>query len=600
MLHAAWARLRHLLSKPALVIWAILLSLSLMSPSLGGGLSSDDHIQRLWVREADRCADLFNFASGDGDSLRWQKIAGTMPWYADEAQKISFFRPLASLSHCIDYRYLDSFPAALHLQNLIWMAAAIFLSFLVYRQTATSLWIAGAATWLFALDESHGKTVGWIANRNMLMVATFGMAALFFHIRARQKPSKRDIILASLAFLAALLSAEAALTIVGYLLAYTVFLDRGRVSSRLRALLPYAAIILVWRIAYTALDHGQYGTALYTDPVAQPLRYLQSLIERAPVLLFTQLGGPSSDIFPLLGRADRHNAWLFALVSLLAMAAVLLPLLRRSAQARFFALGTLLALLPASATMPRDRLLMLASFGGIGLVAEFFGHIWESKPQLSKSLLLRVPAFVLLGFWLLMHAVVAPFRLPGSSLSTSDNASVFEAASESLFAHIEPSGGVVVLDGGDLMYSCTFAAFLGHTSGKAKDRYVNCFYANEGGISVFRIGARRLVLRPDVGFVDSVREPFWNGDKGMKVGEEINLGWLHITVTETNEAGEPLEAMLRFPVDLDDPRIYLRYLDPKTLAYIDAPVPPIRGRYRIIAGEIVDKSWPEEAPAPRD
>lgn len=594
MTRAGRALLIRALEHPKLVLFAILASVLLTLASIGSGYSSDDHIQRMWVRGNHRCLDLFTFAEGDEVLMRLQKSGGTMPWYADDGLKISFFRPLASISHCIDYRYLDAFPGLLHLQNLLWLGASIWAAFAFYRQSASAPFIAGLATTFFAIDEAHGGVVGWLANRNTMMATTFGLLAVVFHHRARLSGSRKSSWLGPVAFSLALLSAEAGLAAFAYLLSHALFLDSDRPLRRLRALWPYLALIVAWRVAYIAFDHGQYGSALYTNPITQPLRFLANVVDRAPILLFAQLGGPPSDVFTGLMKEAREAAWLSAIVALAALTLVVSPLLRRRKEARFFAFGMLLSVLPACATLPSDRLLMLVGLGGMGLVAEFLSSIAEAASNPLRHWLFRAPAYALSGFWLLAHGLVAPLRLPGASVGTAFIDHLIREASESLFADVEPRTGILVLHGGDNMYACTFASFLGHSLGHAKGSAAQCLTAGEGKVSVLRIGENRLVIRQEGGFIDTSREPFWNADKPMQRGDVIDVGWYRITVTEVSKSGEPLEAMFHFAASLDDPKVRLRHWKRSEARYVDAPRLPIWGRLTMEGGEVVAMETPKE------
>src|SRR5690606_34338726 len=97
--------------------------------------------------------------------------------------------------------------------------------------------------------------------------------------------------LSPLVLLVALLSGEGAIAICGYLLAYAIFLDRGSWRARAMSLLPCAALVVVWRVVYKALGYGVANSGLYFDPIGDPVGFLGALAERAPVLLFAQVGG---------------------------------------------------------------------------------------------------------------------------------------------------------------------------------------------------------------------------------------------------------------------------------------------------------------------
>lgn len=574
-------RRRYGLIAALLVILGVLLA----SPSLGGGLSSDDHIQRMWVRERGQCLDLFAFATGDEGLLNFQKSVGTVPFYADSRLKISFFRPLASLSHCIDYRYLDDRVRLFHLQNLAWLGIAMSLAAAIYRKTASTILAAMLAALFFAVEDAHGPAASWIANRNALMAACFGFLSLLSHDRARREGSRLALWLAPLAFLLALLSAEAGVATLAYLVAYALTLDRGRLRAAITSLSPYVGILLGWRIVYIALGHGQYGSALYTDPFASPGRFLAELGERVPVLLFAQLGGPSADAFADADLLAREAQWALAVGSCLAASVILVPLLRARASARFFGVGMLLSLFAVAATVPGDRLLLFAGLGGMGLVGETLAALVEPARELYRSLRLRIPASALGLGWLIVHGIAAPMRLPARSLVVGDTGEWMKGVSESLFADLEEKTGVVVVYADD-MYACTFALFMGYTLGHAGESRGQCLYGGRGSVEIVRIGAKRLLVRPEEGFIDRARAPFWNADRPMKEGQKIDLGWSTMTVTAVSEAGEPLEVIVQYGKTFEDPTLRLRYFDKEAGAYRDLEPPPLWGSLRIRAGRL--------------
>ena len=72
---------------------------------------------------------------------------------------------------------------------------------------------------------------------------------------------------------------EAGLAAGAYLVAHALFLERGGWSGRLRAFLPYAAIVVLWRLGYSAMGHGAAGSDQYIDPVRDPLDFLIAAAE---------------------------------------------------------------------------------------------------------------------------------------------------------------------------------------------------------------------------------------------------------------------------------------------------------------------------------
>lgn len=64
-------KLRRVVGHERFVLVALALGLLLTAPSVLTGLSADDHIHRLWVQKGGLCTDLFTFASGDPEVMRW-------------------------------------------------------------------------------------------------------------------------------------------------------------------------------------------------------------------------------------------------------------------------------------------------------------------------------------------------------------------------------------------------------------------------------------------------------------------------------------------------------------------------------------------------
>src|SRR5258707_5125 len=77
-----------------------------------------------------------------------------------------------------------------------------------YRRMLGATWVAGVAALVYAVDDARGATVGFIANRNVLVAAAFGVPALIAHDRARRDGSRPAAWLAPLLLAGALFSKE--------------------------------------------------------------------------------------------------------------------------------------------------------------------------------------------------------------------------------------------------------------------------------------------------------------------------------------------------------------------------------------------------------
>src|SRR5208337_4627783 len=70
--------------------------------------------------------DLFGF-SRNPQCLSSMKSYGTLPWWTSDKLKLSLCRPVAALTHWLDYRLYPDSPALMHAHNIVWFAAVVFL-----------------------------------------------------------------------------------------------------------------------------------------------------------------------------------------------------------------------------------------------------------------------------------------------------------------------------------------------------------------------------------------------------------------------------------------------------------------------------------------
>ena len=246
------ARAPLILGRWWLPLATILLALLLVSPSLGVGPLGDDymHMARVDPRLhapgfAYAPLDLFTFMSGDPSQRAVLLEEGVFGWWMAHDFRMSFWRPLSSLTHVLDHVLWPRSPVLAHAHSMLWFAALLAVLAALYRRFHAP-WIAHLALALYAVDDAHGWVVGWTANRNALVAATLAFAALVAHDRARRDGWRPGSWLGPALFGAALLGGEAALGVTGYLLAHALFIDSGPLRRRLARLWPYAALSVAW------------------------------------------------------------------------------------------------------------------------------------------------------------------------------------------------------------------------------------------------------------------------------------------------------------------------------------------------------------------
>ncbi|MCX5899126.1 MAG: hypothetical protein NTX06_00050, partial [Proteobacteria bacterium] len=413
-------------------------SVILLFPSVFTGFSADDYILRAIILQdhtvsklPDSPLDAFLFVPNDAEGLQQQVEMGLLPWWTHPQLRIAFMRPLSALTHWFDFHCFPDAPWLMHIHNIVWYGILCLIILLFYRRFFGAYWFApvsmagriqaaGIAALLYALDDARGLGVGWISNRNASIAAIWALGALLLHDRWRQHGWRPGAFLAPLCLALGLLGGESALAICGYLFAYALFIDRGRLLQRIFSLIPYAAITVLWRILYVAMGYGVTGTGMYCDPGQNPELFLTGLVQRMPVLLLGQLGMPNSGLFTLVPPVFAIVIFVFAVVFLSAVGWLLWPMLRRDPLSRFFTLGMLLAAVPSCSTYPNDRLLFFTGIGGMGLVTQYLMLARESlkghkSPFPERPLWTAKPLFIIL---VTVHVILGPLMLPVTSLTS--------------------------------------------------------------------------------------------------------------------------------------------------------------------------------------
>lgn len=475
---------------------------------------------------------------------------GVLPWWSqreDEALKIAFWRPVAGATHGLDFALFPDQPALMHAHSLAWLAAATILVGRLFRRWLGPGWPAGLATLAFAVDDHHAHMAGWISNRNALVGLVFGVGALLLHDRWRRDGDRLAGLLAPIAFGLALLSNEGAAAVGAFLLGHALWIDRGGLRDRLLALAPAATLGVAWLVARGLLGFGVQGSALYVDPLGDPVGFLVAMIERMPLLLHGLWLFPGPEIAALL--PSPLPMIITGLASTALVAWLLRPALRDRPAAPALALGTAASLVPACATLPAGRLLVFASVGAAALLV-------LPIAELDGSTVRRRLAVALLGLHLVLGPIGIFVGLEG--LSHLENRSRALAATLPADPAITEQTAIVLQ--GPSAFVTAFSPVIQHERGLPSPRRLLVLAPGIDGVTIERVDAHTLRLRlPEPAPIDGVdpRRVLRRFDglyraAPFRVGERVELPDVTITVTGV-AAGRLVEITARFRRPLDDP-----------------------------------------------
>lgn len=527
-------RIEAWLAKPRAPLWLGLFAFALCLPALRFGLQSDDMLLQWKVSHANAWWSLFELA---GDDERAEaRDHGILVWWSSLHLYAKFFRPLASLSHTVEFTL---WPNALWLMRLINAAlygATVSLAALLYRRLCPG-GSAPLASLLFAIVHAHAVSAGWISGRNTLMALCFSLLALHLHVRAQDSHRARFAFGSVLAVALALGSAEAGLWSLCLLVSYALVLGSGSWIARLRSVAPQLGIGAIWAVVYLGLGCGLRGSSFYRDPSA-PLSALSQGLLDLPIW-FAQLVGPGSFPFSLLYPA----LWvrLGALPLALLFAWLLWPALRRSAQCRFFALAMLLCFGPGLCTLPQPRVAVGAGFGALGWIA-----CCIVEARVHTALRERVAANLMLAIHLWLSALLF---VP--SLSSTE---AFAKSTRALVEMVQPGRNVVVLHA-PLELLSNYAHFnIDHDRPTETPRSMHFLYTGGSPLWVTRVDERTLEVEAERGWgAVPIERIFCQPEDMPRLGSRVKLAPFEAQVVAATADGRPRRVRFVFPTPLDAP-----------------------------------------------
>ncbi len=562
------------LEHPRLPVYLAVLAVALCLPALGGGWQSDDYFHRVVLRgdveTGHSQLELFSVMRHGPEVLREYTDIGLFPWWTSESLRLAFFRYLSAATHWLDYRLWPDSAVLQHAHSLLWFGALVGAAALLYRRVHGSGRVAGLAALLYAVDEAHGAPAGWLANRNALIATLFGLLCLLAHDRWRRGGGTgwRDPALAALCFALALAAGEMGLGAFAYLAAYAVFLDRGSARRRLASLVPATAVLAVWAAIYRGFGFGAAGSGLYVDPAGQPLGFAARLVERAPFYLAGQLTPLPAEL-SILAPPESASAvrWLMVAASLV-MVAIFVPLVARRREARFWALGTALAVVPLCATFPSNRVLFFVGLGGMGLVAMWLEGAWRRGAE-GRRVWARLVAVGLV----ISHLVLAPILLPFNALAFK----LFGAqVSGAILTLPEDLGDrdLVIVNAPEYLSYVSQAGSVLLLNGRAMPRSIRGLAVGPSAVTARRLDERTLEVSMERGFLAGPLGPLFRDPRQrFSEGERFRVPGMTATVLELTAEGTPATVRFRFDEALEDPRRrWVRYRDGRFEPFTPPPV----------------------------
>ncbi|HET6332263.1 MAG TPA: hypothetical protein VFG30_03585 [Polyangiales bacterium] len=527
----------------------------LCAPALRTGFQTDDHVHRTNAQLGFDPVAMFEISPARATSLR---SLGQLAWWSSPELSVKFLRPLAAVTHFAEFQLWPNAAWAMHLTSNLLYAALVWVAWLLYRELLPlrPRWAALAAL-MFAIDDGHAPTIGWISGRNTLLASLFALTALLLHVHSRKYATSARVSQAlskqlrlhgaSAACVAlALLSAEAGVAVFAYLIAYALAFEAGSIRDRAITLAPQLVVFVCWAVIYLAGGFGAHGTSFYRD-LSQPFFVLAQGILDLPTWLVSLFGLSEVGAAMVLPPAPVRVVALVVCVPLLYGLVVALPRTRANV---FFAVGALLCLPPLFTTQPQDRLLISASFGAFALIASLIATAAASASRFARG-----TRYALIGLHLVLPVLLF--------VPTLGQGMPIENGARDIAAQVRehPASQVVFVNLPIELLSLYAWSIVGERSGDAAPKAMQQLYAGWSPMQVARIDANTLEVTVAQGWGERVAERVFCGlDDLPRKDSKLSFESMRTWVVDSDAAGHPVKVQFKFPDALESPaRLWLSW-----------------------------------------
>ncbi|MCK4765146.1 MAG: hypothetical protein KAW12_23305 [Candidatus Aminicenantes bacterium] len=594
--------MKKLLKSP--VFWGILAVLLVVAPQIrhyrfvGTDCTHLAVLQGLLERPGMGPLTLYCLADGVPEHTRSEIAKGQVTWYTNPYQKIKFLRHFSSAITVMGYKIFALNPLGHGFHTLLWYLLLTILMGLLARRVCLYDRVGGApldpgsavsppgspasaakpettaaavnrltavpilTVLIYAFAARNIPNFLYGSARWLFVAAAISIIAILLHVKWREENWKPGRFLAPAAALLALLTGEASLAVLSYLFAYELFGSGEPLKKRLKALLPYAALVFVYLIFYKVMGYGSAGQDQYLNPLHDPIAYIMAL----PAKLAAMIGEmfavtmtffrihpqmPGKLLLTFLVGAAALTA--FVLLFLPAWKQAPAPLQRRF---KWLIFGTIGAMLPLSSAAAATRVVLFLSIGGAILLAfilDSWGRKLFQKAKLRKHLKSPVAylgALCCLGL-IFLHLINAPYRwwvMPKYQAMGLDT--MIENHEKTEFKNILPTQAAVFLKGGwwwNYVHRKFFrlpmpAVWRQLSPSFGKHRYLR---TAEDTLELKMVSGG--IFDPPDADVSAER----SSKTPLKTGEVIDLPGLRITVLEVNQNG-PTRVEFKFDRPLED------------------------------------------------
>ena len=497
----------------------------------------------------------FSVSDGKIETNQYLVQRGLMTWWTSPEFRFQMLRPLAEISHWIDFKLWPHSFELMHIHHLLWVALFFFVAYKFLTKFTDRPELGKLAFVIFSLSANHSQTIAWLASRNTLIAGTFGILALLLHVRSREQNRFTFRFMALMSFAAALLASEFGLSASVWLFSWTLFLDKGSLFIKFMRLVPYGLIMLGWLAMYFHCQHGVFASEFYVNPAHYPVKYLGSLLEKTPTAIINSIYHvPAGGLF---GSGLLWSPGWFVSVGIVTLLFWLMHKHLSNPMYKFYIVGSLLSMIPIAAGSSGARTLAFVSLGIVPIVASIL-RCWAYNNAEGKAERFLIPFFA----WpVLIFTTISIGVLPTISvIYRNHNLDNYYGPAMNLPIDSSDNETTVLLINPNSVFYAMFYPLVWNTQGKDQP---GSFYplatSNHREMTFMRDSEVSFVLTPEKGFLVEPAAYFMRSkEEGFSEGQTIVYSTLTITIISVLEDGRPgsIEVKLNDSLDSDNVKLF--------------------------------------------
>lgn len=210
----------HKAKKYLLVFIVLALTVIAYSNSLNNYFFIDDfiHLDRSRPSEMNKLLTSWELTSEDMKQS----------WWVSPDMRVTYFRPMVSLSFYLDRHLWGSNPFGFHISNLLMHLITAILVFVIANKLTSNFSISFLSMSVFLLHPVHASAVQWISGRTSIIMTLFYIFAFYCYLRYSDCRERKFLwsSLLMLFFSLSLLAKEAAITLPILLITFEIYFIR--------------------------------------------------------------------------------------------------------------------------------------------------------------------------------------------------------------------------------------------------------------------------------------------------------------------------------------------------------------------------------------